>query len=209
MTEQQGYQSWQEACQAFDRINGEMYRDRFEQGAAKVEKQLADWRSRAEAAEPHHDLPEMRFLHDALPEVRRLVFDSDLAARYLSNTELGLSWIYFDYLRLACHFVEYLDRAYQALLENDGFACGAFAFAAGETWGLMDEDRLERTTQVERLAARNNRREVGELERASVENMNKSLQERFPKPTPRYRIIADSLEIPVGRVRYIIEGPRR
>lgn len=76
---------------------------------------------------------------------------------------------------------------------------------------LRDGALLDRGRKQLEALQRNNR-SVSEKERVQVMRLNETLKSIHPKPSPRYREIAERLKDPnitEARVRYIIEGPRR
>ncbi len=72
---------------------------------------------------------------------------------------------------------------------------------------IEGDDAYERRKQLASLS--NKESLVTNEERSKVETLNAKLKPEIPKKTPRYQSVAETLEIKLDRVRYIIEGPRR
>lgn len=68
---------------------------------------------------------------------------------------------------------------------------------------LEGEDAFARRKQLFRLS--NKKSSITDQERDRVRQLNRELESEYPKKTPRYREVAEQLDMKPGRVRYIIE----
>lgn len=144
------------------------------------------------------------WLAAAIDRISEKVADPSVQRRYLDSDNPKFKLLYLDYVETAAAFAESALMAFRFLSEGDALGAAARAFSAGQAAAALDADRLERRTQRAALE-----RKLPSVERAAVKQLDSDLQAEITKKTPRYRAISERLEIPAGRVRYIIEGPRR
>lgn len=191
----------------FYRARASSYRVDFTRRIAAVEQQISSWED-VDIRTP--DTPFMLWgLRAGLKDVTAFVLDAEIENRYLKGDNSGLHELYLDFLFDAIVFLNSMNMAFQLLQRGDSKESAIFAFSAGLAFGKLDQDRLERAAQCLRLSYRNSKREVSAAERSAIKELDHALKAKFPKPTRRFREIADRLDMLPDRVRYIINGPRR
>ena len=149
------------------------------------------------------------WMMSALDEINDKFGDPAIGRAYLEHANPEVRLIYVTYAWTAMEFAKSLRSLADCIVRRDVDGVAYEAFRAGSAFGDLDLDLLAKRKQRASIERANVDKRIASREVKEVKSLNFALETDIPKPSPRYREIAERLEIKPDRVRYIIEGPRR